>query len=123
MAILDEAIEAHRAAPKDNIISSLVAEEASGTLTNVELRHLCALLLIAGHETTTNLLANGMQVLARHPGLFDRLKADQALLPAFVEEQVRMTPPLQRLMRRVTREAEQGEARNPVGAQGITHPG
>src|SRR3546814_14379459 len=59
MAILDEAIEAHRAAPKDNIISSLVAEEASGTLTNVELRHLCALLLIAGHETTANLMANG----------------------------------------------------------------
>src|SRR3546814_24317 len=95
MAILDEEIEAHRAAPKDNIISSLVAEEASGTLTNVELRHLCALLLIAGHETTANLMANGMHVLARDPGLFDRLKADPALLPAFVEELVRMRPPLQ----------------------------
>src|SRR3546814_18323531 len=77
MAILDEAIEAHRAAPKDNIISSLVAEEASGTLTNVELRHLCALLLIAGHETTANLMANGMHVLARDHGLFDRLKRSE----------------------------------------------
>src|SRR3546814_11359395 len=72
MAILDEAIEAHRAAPKDNIISSLVAEEASGTLTNVELRHLCALLLIAGHETTANLMAHGMHIPARAPGLYGR---------------------------------------------------
>src|SRR3546814_17229402 len=63
---------------------------------------LCALLLIAGHETTANLMANGMHVLARDPGLFDRLKADPALLLAFVEELVRMRPPLQRQIGRAS---------------------
>src|SRR3546814_17690804 len=84
---------------------------------------LCALLLIAGHETTANLMANGMHVLARDPGLFDRLKADPALLPAFVEELVRMRPPLQRLMRRVTRDVELGGERIPAGASAMLLPG
>ncbi|MBN8902869.1 MAG: cytochrome P450, partial [Rhodospirillales bacterium] len=78
MAILDAAIERHLAAPTDNIISTLVAEESRGTLNREELRNLCALLLIGGHETTANMIASGAYVLAETPSLWARLKADPA---------------------------------------------
>ena len=123
MAILDEAIALHRATPKDNIISALVAEEARGNVDRAELRHLCALLLIAGHETTANLLANGAHILARDPDLFARLKADPALIPAFVEEMARMKPPLQRLMRRTTREVEIAGTTIPADVSVMLLPG
>jgi cytochrome P450 len=106
MAILDEAIELHRVAPQDNIISSLVEEERRGTLNREELRHLCGVLLIAGHETTANLLANGAYELAENPALFDRLKAEPQAIARFVEELARTRPPLQRVMRRATRAVE-----------------
>ncbi len=123
MAILDEAIALHRATPKDNIISALVAEEARGVVDRVELRHLCALLLIAGHETTANLLANGAHMLARDPAMFARLKADPSLIPAFVEELARMKPPLQRLMRRTTREVEVAGTTIPADVSVMLLPG
>lgn len=123
MAILDEAIALHRATPKDNIISALVAEEARGGVDRVELRHLCALLLIAGHETTANLLANGAHILARDPAMFARLKADPALIPAFVEELARMKPPLQRLMRRTTRAVEIAGTTIPADVSVMLLPG
>jgi cytochrome P450/acyl carrier protein len=103
MAILDTAIERHLAVPADNIITSLVANEADGVLIRDELRHLCALLLIGGHETTANLITSGAYILAESPGLWDRLKAEPALIGNFVEEVVRMRPPLQRIARRTTR--------------------
>jgi len=123
MAILDEAIALHRATPKDNIISALVAEEARGVVDHAELRHLCALLLIAGHETTANLLANGAEILARDNDLFDRLKADPALIPAFVEELARTRPPLQRLMRRTTRAVEVAGTTIPADVSVMLLPG
>lgn len=123
MAILDEAIALHRATPKDNIISALVADEARGVVDRVELRHLCALLLIAGHETTANLLANGAHILARDPEMFARLKTDPALIPAFVEELARMKPPLQRLMRRTTREVEIAGTTIPADVSVMLLPG
>jgi cytochrome P450 len=75
------------------------------------MRNLCALLLIAGHETTANLIASGARRLSLEPELFHTLKADPAKIPGFVEEMVRMSPPLQRIMRRATRATEiAGEA-------------
>lgn len=106
MDILDHAIETHIATPRDNIISDLVKDEASGKLTRAEMRHLCALLLIAGHETTANLIANGMHHLAAHPQLMAQLKAEPALIAGFIEELVRFGPPLQRIMRRTTKAVE-----------------
>jgi cytochrome P450 len=106
MAILDEAIALHREAPQDNIISSLVEEERRGTIDRDELRHLCGVLLIAGHETTANLLANGVHLLAADPALFDRLKAEPESVPRFIEELCRTRPPLQRVMRRAVATVE-----------------
>ncbi|CAN5314942.1 cytochrome P450 [soil metagenome] len=123
MAILDEAIELHRVTPQDNIISSLVEEERRGTVTRDELRHLCGVLLIAGHETTANLLANGAYLLAGDPALFDRLKAEPEAIPRFVEELVRTRPPLQRVMRRATREVEIGGVMIPASSLVMLLPG
>jgi cytochrome P450 len=122
-AILDEAIEAHRAAPRDNIISSLVAAEREGTISLAELRNLCAVLLIAGHETTANLLANGAWQLAGDPALFARLKADPADIPRFVEELVRMRPPLQRIMRRALKPVVIAGTQIPASALLMLLPG
>jgi cytochrome P450/acyl carrier protein len=104
MAILDAAIERHLVEPRGNIISSLVAEEANGVLTREELRNLCALLLIGGHETTSNMIASGAHILAETPALWARLKAEPALIARFVEELARMRSPLQRIARRTTRQ-------------------
>lgn len=123
MAILDEAIAAHQAEPRDNIISSLVAAEQRGLLSRDELRNLCAVLLIAGHETTANLLANAAWQLASDPALFARLAADASLVPRFVEEMLRTRPPLQRIMRRTTREVAIAGHRLPAGTLVMLLPG
>lgn len=123
MAILDEAIERHLRAPTDNIISMLVAEEARGTLSREELRNLCGLLLIGGHETTANLIAGGAGVLANDPALFRRLQAEPDLVPRFVEEMARLRPPLQRIARRTTRPVELGGVALPANAMLMLFPG
>ena len=122
-AILDEAIEAHRAQPRDNIISSLVASEREGTITREELRNLCAVLLIAGHETTANLLANGAWQLAQDPALFARIQGEPGAIPRFVEELVRMRPPLQRVMRRALKPAVIAGVDVPASALLMLLPG
>ena len=123
MAILDAAIERHLAAPTDNIISTLVAEEARGTLSREELRNLCALLLIGGHQTTPNIIASGAYVLAETPSLWARLKADPALIPRFVEELARLRPPLQRIARRATRPVTLAGVDLPANALLMLFPG
>lgn len=123
MAILDDAIEHHLAHPADNIISSLVADEARGVLTREELRNLCALLLIGGHETTANLIASGAYILAEDPALFRQLKADPTLIPRFVEEMARLRPPLQRIARRTTRPVELAGIPLPANTLLMLFPG
>jgi cytochrome P450 len=123
MEILDEAIAMHVKNPQDNIISSLVAEERKGVVTREELRNLCAVLLIAGHETTANLLANGGYILASRPELFQSLQEDQTVIPSFVEELCRTRPPLQRIMRRAKTAVEVAGAPIPAGSLLMLLPG
>ncbi len=123
MAILDAAIERHLREPRDNIISTLVADEAKGVLTREELRNLCALLLIGGHETTANLIASGASILAETPALWRQLKDEPALIAGFVEELARMRPPLQRIARRTTRSATLAGVDLPVNAMLMLFPG
>lgn len=123
MAILDAAIVHHLGRPADNIISTLVAEEAKGVLTREELRNLCALLLIGGHETTANLIASGAAILAERDDLWRRLKAEPALIGRFVEELARMRPPLQRIARRTTRAVELAGVALPANTLLMLFPG
>ena len=92
-----------RAHPRDDLLTHLVKSEIEGDrLTPAELLTTSVLLLIAGHETTTNTIANGLYTLLRHPEVLARLRADPALLPTAVEEVLRYESPLQRNPRRMS---------------------
>ncbi|KAA8964481.1 cytochrome P450 [Mycobacterium sp.] len=94
-----------RRQPREDLMSALVAAEVDGTrLTDDELLGFCLLLLVAGHETTTNLLGNAAVVLAEHPRSRRRLVGDSALLGPAVEELLRYDSPVQGLSRILTRD-------------------
>ncbi len=90
-----------RARPADDLISALVqVEEAGDQLTQIELFSMMFLLLIAGHETTVNLIGNGMLALLEHPDQLERLKQHPELLPSAIEEFLRYDGPVANATRR-----------------------
>ena len=95
-AYLMPIISARRADPQDDIISALAqAEEEGDKLTEREVLLMLRLLLVAGNETTTNLIGNGMLALLRHPDQLAALREDPALIPSAVEELLRFDSPVQ----------------------------
>jgi len=95
-AYLRGVADARRQAPRDDLISALVAvEEQADVLTGTELVALCGLILGAGHETTTNLIANAVLALLRHPHQRRRLQDDPGLIGNAVEEFLRYDSPVQ----------------------------
>ncbi|RSM81964.1 cytochrome P450 [Kibdelosporangium aridum] len=93
-----------RRTPGDDLLSQLISvEERGDRLTSAELLATVGLLLVAGHETTTNLISNGLLALLRHPDELARLRADPGLTDAAVEESLRYDPSVQ-LVGRVTKE-------------------
>ncbi|MGS0743880.1 cytochrome P450 [Glaciimonas sp. GG7] len=96
-----------RAHPGDDLISQLIAAEASGgIMTTKELLAQCCTLLFAGHETTRNLLGNGMLALLQHPQQWQTLQANPALLPSALKELLRFDSPVQYTGRRLTVDVE-----------------
>ena len=95
-----------RAAPGDDLLTRLIAAQAEeGRLAEDELLATCNLLLIAGHETTMNLLGNGLVALLARPDEVDRLRRDRSLVPSAVEEMLRYDAPVQRATFRFAGEA------------------
>ncbi|MCY4453676.1 MAG: cytochrome P450 [Immundisolibacterales bacterium] len=89
-------IQARRAAPESDIVSALAqAEEEGDVLTEREMLNMLRLLLVAGNETTTNLIGNGMLALLRNPDELERLRTDPSLIPSAVEELLRFDSPVQ----------------------------
>ncbi len=102
-------IAERRRAPRADLISALVAVEEQGdVLSEPELVNMCTLLLIAGHETTVNLIGNGMLALLRHPEALARLRADASLITSAVEELLRFDSPVQLTARIATERVELG---------------
>jgi len=100
MGYLDELIAQRRASPQDDLLSVLVLAEVEGEkLADQEIRAFAALLLVAGNETTTNLIGNMMGILADRPELWQRARADRSLVEPIIEETVRFESPVQRLCR------------------------
>jgi cytochrome P450 len=88
-------LAARRAAPADDLLSALVqARDGDDQLTDPELLATVFLLLLAGHETTVNLIASGVLALLLDPAQLARLAADRSLLPAAIEELLRYTSPV-----------------------------
>jgi cytochrome P450 len=88
--------EQRRGHPSDDMLSAFVNEpDPARRLTREELAATGVLLLVAGHETTVNLIASGVLTLLRHPDQLDRLRREPGLLPNAVEELLRYEPPVQ----------------------------
>ena len=93
-------IARRRAEPRADMLSDLIAaEEAGDKLSEEELLATCILLLVAGHETTVNLIGNGTLALLRHPAELRRLQQDPGLIASAVEELLRFDGPVQRTAR------------------------
>ncbi|WP_433281082.1 cytochrome P450 [Pseudonocardia xinjiangensis] len=91
-----ELIDARRARPADDLLSALLSEtDPDDRMSDQELLSTMGLLLIAGHETTVNLVTNGMLTLLRHPDVLDHLRNDPELALTMVEEILRYDPPVQ----------------------------
>jgi pimeloyl-[acyl-carrier protein] synthase len=95
-AYFRDLIGERRQTPRDDLLSRLIAAEEEGDkLSEEELLSTCVLLLVAGHETTVNLIGNGVLALLRNPGELARLREDPALIRSAVEELLRYDSPIQ----------------------------
>lgn len=95
-AYFRELVKEHRANPQDDLLSGLIAaEEAGDALSEDEIVSTCILLLVAGHETTVNLIGNGINALLEYPDQFAALTADPTQAKTAVEELLRYDSPVQ----------------------------
>ncbi len=92
-------IAERRAAPQDDLISALVAAEEAEQLSTDEILAFAILLLVAGNETTTNLIGNGTAILLDYPEVADELRAQPAEVPVAIEEMLRYDSPVQAVVR------------------------
>lgn len=100
-------IHARQKCPMDDLTSAIANGEVNGCpMTERNMISYLVILSTAGHDTTAATTANAMWVLAENPDLFRRVKADPALIPAFVEEAVRWTSPVQQFVRSATEDYE-----------------
>ena len=109
-------IQQRRSRPGDDFISGLIAvEEAGDQLTEDEIISTCILLLIAGHETTVNLISNAVLAMLRDPVQWKALAADAGRAPAVVEETLRYDPPTQLVGRIAADDMAIGGVKVPAG--------
>lgn len=96
-----------RSDPRDDVVSALATATIDGdALTDEELTMFLVQLLVAGNETTRNLLSGGLAALAERPDEWARLRADRSLVPVAVEELLRWTTPVISFLRTATRDTE-----------------
>ena len=105
---LEPLLQERRQNPRSDLLSHLVGEHEGETLTEAELVSTCVTLLFAGHETTANLIANGLLTLLRNPEQMSLLRERPDLMPAAVEEILRFEGPVQRVRRVATEDLELG---------------
>ncbi len=111
-AYFRELIGVYRRAPRDNIMSRLIAVEAAGeALSEDEILATCIFLLFAGHETTTNLIGNGMLALLAHPEQWQTLQRDPSCVASAVEECLRYDGPVLSMARVASEAIEIGGVR------------
>lgn len=116
LAYMTEAAEVRRREPRGDLISLLVqgGEGGETALTPQEVNSFTTLLLIAGNETTTNLIGNALNALVRHPEQLAWLSANPSACAAAVEETLRYDSPVVTLLRRTTQEVELSGGRIPA---------
>jgi hypothetical protein len=121
-----ETIAERRRHPTDDVLSMLISAEDRGDILNEEeIVATCAILLVAGHETTTNMIANGLLSLLRNPEQLQVLRDDPELIGGAVEELLRYDNAAFRVMRRAREDVELGGKLIQAGqiAVGLIHAG
>ena len=107
LAFFQRDIEARRDGSGEGLISDLLELQVDDrALTEEELLGFCVLFAIAGHETTTKMVANAIELLSRHPDQRDQVVADPSLIPGLVEEVMRFHNSSQYMHRTLTRDVE-----------------
>jgi cytochrome P450 len=115
-AYLGEQIELRRREPGADLITALVqAHDEGGSLSAEELLAFVVLLLLAGNETTTNLIGNGTLALMRRPDQLLRLRGDLAMMPHAIDEMLRFDGPVQATVRNCTTATNIGGTEIAVG--------
>ena len=110
-------IEQRRSRPGNDLISNLLAAEIDGQKLSVaELLGFCSLLLVAGNETTTNLIGNAVLCFTEVPGTTERLRQEPSLLPQAIEEVLRFRSPVQSMYRVTVADTALGDVQIPAGA-------
>ncbi|MBI5949015.1 MAG: cytochrome P450 [Chloroflexi bacterium] len=113
--------DARRAEPRADLISGLVRAEIDGArLSFDELLQMLVLLLVAGNETTTNLIGNAVLALMEHPDQLHRIYNDPSLLPSAIEEVLRFSSPVQATARVAMRDTEVSGRTVRAGQQAVT---
>jgi cytochrome P450 len=103
--------------PSDDLISVLLAkQDDSAGLSAAEMTLFVLLLLVAGNETTTNLIGNATNALLSHPAELARVSADRSLVPSWIEETLRWDSPVQLVFRRTTADVEVAGQRLPANS-------
>jgi cytochrome P450 len=117
-AYFNDVIAERRERPGEDLVSLLVG--GSEPLNNQELLMFCMLLLVAGNETTTNLVSNGALALFDRPEAVVRLRETPQLIPAAIEEALRYDAPVQGLMRLTTEDVELGDGTKVPAGDTVT---
>lgn len=117
-AYMQALIDRKRADPEEDMLSGLATykDPSDARMNDYDLISTAILLLVAGHETTVNLITNGMLTLLRHPEHLERLRATPAIAPRLVEELLRYEPPVHYRTRLALAEIEIGGVKIPKGS-------
>ena len=113
-SVFDRLFELRRRDPRDDLVTSLVAARDDDRMTSRELVAMCQVLLVAGFETTVNLISNAALALQRTPGAWQRLVEDPEIARLAVEETLRYDSPVQRTIRVALEDTELGRPRDPT---------
>lgn len=109
-------IEQRRNAPQADLISDLLNAQIDGeSLSDMDLIGFCALLLVAGNETTTNLLGNAVRVFSEQPAIYAELRANHSLIPNALDETLRYYSPVKAMPRHAHTEQHIGDVMIPAG--------
>jgi cytochrome P450 len=117
LSYLRGVVRARRRQPGDDLISRIIADAPGGAaLSDMEVIAFVQLLLVAGNETTTNLIGNAVQALLDHRDQLERVRRDLSLVPNLVEEALRYEAPIQIVFRTATRDVEVAGTSIPAGS-------
>ena len=110
-------VEQRRREARNDLISALLTAQIDGMhLSDAEILSFCRLLLVAGHETSTNLIGNALLTFDEQPEVMEELRADPSLIPGAIEEVIRYRTPIQRLRRAATVDTEIAGQRIKAGS-------